>query len=290
VVVALSVACAIFYGAADFCGGLAARRMPAVAVLVWSQAVGFVLLLAVLPFIPGVLHLSDFGWGAACGVAGAAAVGLLYRALAVGTMGVVSPITAVLAAAIPVAFALFHGDRPAPLALTGIALALVAVVLVSAVAPETPDGVDAPLARSPKPRRFPPGIPEALGAGLAFGCFFIAFAQTHTDSGLYPLISTRVTSLALLACGGLALRLPLRVHRPGVLIVALCGSMDMAANILYVLAVHRGALSIVAVITSLYPVATVALAAIMLRERLVPVQWAGVAIALSGVLCIALAR
>jgi drug/metabolite transporter (DMT)-like permease len=290
VVVALSVACAIFYGAADFCGGLAARRMPAVAVLVWSQAVGFVILLAVMPFIPGVPHPSDFGWGAACGVAGAAAVGLLYRALAVGTMGVISPITAVLAAAVPVTFAFFHGDRPAPIALVGIGLALVAVVLVSAVAPMPPEGADAPLARSPKPHRFPPGIPEALGAGLAFGFFFIAFAQTHTDSALYPLLSTRVTSLALLASGGLALRLPLRVHRPGMRILFLCGSMDMAANILYVLAVHRGALSIVAVITSLYPVATVALAAAMLRERLVPVQWVGVAIALTGVICIALAR
>ena len=137
-VVALSVACAIFYGAADFCGGLAARRMPAVAVLVWSQAVGFVILLAVLPFIPGVPHLADFGYGAACGIAGAAAVGLLYRALAVGTMGVISPITAVLAAAVPVTFAFFRGDRPALIALVGIGLALVAVVLVSAVAPRRP--------------------------------------------------------------------------------------------------------------------------------------------------------
>ena len=115
--------------------------------LVWSQAIGFVILLAVMPFIPGVPHLSDFGWGAACGVAGAAAVGLLYRALAVGTMGVISPITAVLAAAVPVTFAFFRGDRPAPIALVGIGLALVAVVLVSAVAPMPPDGEDAPLAR-----------------------------------------------------------------------------------------------------------------------------------------------
>ena len=289
-VVALSVACALVYGAADFCGGLAARRMPAVVVLVWSQIVGFVVLLAVLPFTPGVPHPSDFAWGAACGVAGAGAVGLLYRALAIGTMGVVSPITAVLAAAVPVTFAFFHGDRPAPLALTGIGFALIAVVLVSAVAPEPPSSDDAPLARAPKQYRFAPGIPAALGAGLAFGLFFIAFAQTHTDSGLYPLVSTRVTSLAILVGGGLALRLPLRVHRPGLRIVALCGSLDMAANVLYVLAVHRGALSIVAVITSLYPVATVALAAAMLRERLVPVQWAGVAIALAGVICIALAR
>jgi len=136
VVVALSVACALFYGAADFCGGLAARRMPAVAVLVWSQAIGFVILLAVMPFIPGVPHLSDFGWGAACGVA-ARPPSDCYTARSRSHHGVISPITAVLAAAVPVTFAFFRGDAGADRA-RGNRLALVAVVLVSAVAPMPP--------------------------------------------------------------------------------------------------------------------------------------------------------
>ena len=288
-VVALSVACAVFYGAADFCGGLATRRMPTFVVVVWSQAVGLLVLLAALPLVGGVPRASDLAWGLACGVAGAIAVATLYRALAVGTMGVVSPITAVLAAAVPVVFALVRGDRPATLALGGIALALVAVVLVS-VAPPSQNQADAPLARIPKPNLLGPGIPEALVAGCAFGFLFIALAQTHAGAGLYPLLSMRVTSHAVLAGTGLAVRAPLRIHRPGLGIVALCGGMDMGSNILFIVAVHSGALSIVAVISSLYPAATVALAAALLHERLGAVQWAGVILALAGVACIALAR
>lgn len=289
-VVALSVACAVFYGAADFCGGLATRRMPTFVVVVWSQAVGLMVLLAALPLVGGAPRASDLAWGLACGVAGAVAVATLYRALAVGTMGVVSPITAVLAAAVPVAFALVRGDRPAQLALGGIALALLAVILVS-VAPPTPNqDADAPLARMPKPNLLGPGIPEALVAGCAFGFLFIALAQTHAGAGLYPLLSMRLTSLAVLAGTGFAVHAPLRIHRPGLPLVALCGGMDMGSNILFIVAVHTGALSVVAVISSLYPAATVALAAALLHERLGGVQWSGVVLALAGIACIALAR
>lgn len=290
-VVALSLAAALVYGAADFCGGLATRRSSAFAVVVWSQAAGLLILVPALLVIPGVPGPGDLAWGAACGIAGAFAVGLLYRGLAIGVMGVVSPITAVLAAAIPVAWAVARGERPAPAALIGIACALVAVVMVSASTPRpTTDEEDAPLAR-PLPRhRFPPGIPEALGAGTAFGFFFIALAQTHAEAGLYPLLATRLTSLAVLTAAALVLRRSLHVGRPGLRTVACAGVLDMGANVLYVLAAHAGPLSIAAVITSLYPAGTVALAALVLHERLVPVQWAGVAMAFAGVLCISLGR
>ncbi|MBV9408536.1 MAG: EamA family transporter [Candidatus Eremiobacteraeota bacterium] len=287
-VVALSLVAALVYGAADFFGGLATRRHAALVVVVWSQVAGVAVLLAALAVVPGVPHASDFGWGAACGAAAAFAVALLYRGLAVGVMGVVSPITAVLAATIPVVFAIARGERPALLALAGIVLALVAVVMVSAATHEpTAAEQDAPLAR---PRRLPPGIPEALGAGIAFGVFLIALAQTHADGGLYPLLTTRATSLAIMVAGALVLRRSLRAARPGRGMIVACGVLDMGANVFFVLAVHTGALAIVAVITALYPAATVALAALLLRERLAPVQWAGVALAFAGVLCISLAR
>jgi drug/metabolite transporter (DMT)-like permease len=93
-----------------------------------------------------------------------------------------------------------------------------------------------------------------------------------------------------LAGTGFAVRAPLRIHRPGLPLVALCGGMDMGSNILFIVAVHTGALSVVAVISSLYPAATVALAAALLHERLGAVQWSGVVLALVGVACIALAR
>ncbi len=290
-VVALALGAALFYGAGDFCGGLASRRRSTLAVVVWSQAAGLVVLAAVMPFVPGVPRAVDIGWGTLCGIAGAMAIGLFYRALAVGVMGVVSPLTAVLAAAVPVGWAFARGERPAPLAVLGIGCALAAVVLVSA-APARRSGSDdaAPLARAPRFHRLPPGIPEALAAGVAFGFFFIALAQTHADAGLYPLLGVRLTSLAVLAGGGLLLRRPLQVARPGFAAIGLTGVLDMTANVLYVIAVHAGALSIVAVLTSLYPAATIALAALVLHERLAPIQWLGVAVAFSGVLCISLAR
>jgi drug/metabolite transporter (DMT)-like permease len=287
--VALALASALFYGAADFCGGLAARRASTFAVVVWSQLLGlvFVLLPAML-VVPGVARAGDAGWGVACGVAGAVAIGLLYRGLAVGVMGIVSPITAVLAAAVPVAFAVATGERPAPIATAGIALALAAVVLVSA---SPPAAAAAALAtHGPRALRLPPGVPEALGAGAAFGFFFIALARTHADAGLYPLLAMRITSIAVLAAGALLLRRPLRVARPAARTVVLAGALDMLANVAYVLAAHGGPLSVVAVVTSLYPAGTVALAAIVLHERLVLVQRFGVALALAGVVCIALAR
>jgi drug/metabolite transporter (DMT)-like permease len=271
-------------------GGLASRRASSIAVVVWSQAVGFGVLLLALPFVPGVAHTGDLGWGVACGIAGAFAIALLYRGLAIGVMGVVSPITAVLAAALPLAWGIARGERPTPVALIGIACALVAVVLVSAATPKRGTDQDAPLARAARAHRFPPGVPEALGAGAAFGFFFIALAQTHRDAGLWPLVATRVASLAILALGTFALRLRLRVTAPSARTIVLAGALDMGANLAYVGAVHTGALSIAAVVTSLYPAGTVALAAILLHERLVPVQWTGVALALTGVVCIALAR
>lgn len=283
----LALAAAAAYGAADFCGGLASRRTSADAVVVWSQALGLVVLLIAMPFFPGVPRLSDVVLGAFCGVGGALAVALLYRALAIGVMGVISPLTAVLAAAFPVLWALAHGERPGPLALTGIVLALVAVVLISVGAPA--GNQDAPLARAPRRHPFPPGVASAIAAGIAFGFFFVILAQTHRDAGLYPLLGTRVVSLGLLMLAALALRRPLRVARPGLRTIMLAGALDMTANVLYVAASHRGALSIVAVLTSLYPAGTVALAATVLKERLVRTQWLGVAAAFGGVACISLA-
>ncbi len=206
-------------------------------------------------------------------------------------MGVVSPITAVLAAALPVGWGIARGERP-PGAGAGRDR-LRARRGRAGLRRRPPGRPRGPRRRPPAPSargRIPPGIPEALGAGLAFGFLFIALAQARAGAGLYPLLTMRVLSLLLLVGGAFALRRPLSIVRPGRATVALCGALDMAANVLYVLAVHAGALSIVAVLSSLYPAATVALAAFVLRERLVRVQWAGVAAAFAGVLCISLAR
>ncbi len=265
------------YGAADFLGGLASRRTTTLAVVVWSQAAGFLLLAAALPLVPGVLHVGDLAWGALCGVIGATAVGLLYRGLAIGAMGVVSPITAVLAAALPVAYGTLRNARPSTLAGVGIAIAIVAVVLISWAPPASRDHA----------RR---GLPEAIGAGALFGAFFIVLAQVRADAGLWPLVGARTASFVVLGCGGRLLGAPLRPARDAVAIIVAGGVCDMLANVLYVIAVHGGMLAIVAVLTALYPASTVALAAIFLRERLRPLQWSGVVFALAGVALISAGR
>ncbi|HEY4439853.1 MAG TPA: EamA family transporter [Candidatus Elarobacter sp.] len=287
--IVLALACALVYGAADFLGGVAARRVSALAVVVWSQAVGLVVLVPALLILGGSPRPVDLAIGAACGVAGGFAVALLYRGLAIGTMGVVSPITAVLAAAVPVAYAIARGERPAPLAIAGIACALAAVVLVSAATPKPTEAEqDAPIARPRRRHRFPPGIPEAIGAGTAFGFLFIGLAATSAQAGFFPMLAMRVMSLGLIVGGALVLRQSLHVARPTFRTIAWAGALDMSANVLFIVAAHNGPLAIVAVLTSLYPAGTVALAAFALRERLVAVQWVGVVLAFAGVICIAL--
>jgi drug/metabolite transporter (DMT)-like permease len=288
--IAIALVAALVYGSSDFIGGLASRRASTIGVVVCSQGMGLIVLAIALPLAGGHPVAGDFAWGAACGVAGAVAIAALYRGLAIGTMGVVSPLSAVLGASIPMLYGIaVHGERPSWLAYAGIAAALVAVVCVSA-AGDAPDHTQHAVA----PRRYfglPAGVPEALVAGVAFGFFFIALAQTRSDAGMYPLLAARLTSVALLAIGGIAFGgvANVSIPRASIPLVLLCGALDMLANILYVIAAHSGLLAIVAVLTSLYPAATVGLAAIVLRERLRALQWAGVALALGGAIAIAAA-
>src|SRR5215472_13953942 len=128
--VAFSLIAALFYGAADFCGGFAAKKAPVLTVTVVSQFAGLIVLCAALPFFPGAFHRDDFLWGALAGLCGGAGIALLYHALSIGKMGVVSPVTAVVGAALPVAASAAFGQHLATLQLVGIGCALVAIVLI----------------------------------------------------------------------------------------------------------------------------------------------------------------
>ncbi len=225
---------------------------------------------AALPFLPGALHVQDLAWGALCGVIGAAAVGLLYRGLAIGTMGVVSPITAVLSALLPIGFGLARRQFPTTEAWTGIGLALIAVTAIAAQPPASTD-------------RATRGLAEALGAGMLFGLFFIVLAQTRSDAGLFPLVGARAASLVVFLMVALVLRANIVPSHNALAATAAGGVFDMLANVLYLLAAHRGMLAIVAVLTALYPASTVALAALVLHERLRALQWVGVGVALVAV-------
>jgi drug/metabolite transporter (DMT)-like permease len=275
--VALALAAALLYGAADFCGGIASRRTPAATVVVLSQFAGAVVLAVAWLAIPGAGHfyLADAFWGVWAGIAGGAAIAALYAALAVGRMGVVSPITAVVGASFPVVVGLALGERPSASALVGVALAFVAVALVSANAETKTISLREP------------GLGAALLAGVAIGALYIFLSRGHPDAGLARLAVTRVVSIVFLCAYAVARRESLRPAPNSLRLILGAGALDMGANVLYVLATRSGLLSIVAVLTSLYPASTVFLARLILHEKLGAAQWAGVALAAVAVVLIA---
>ncbi|MEO6913324.1 MAG: DMT family transporter [Candidatus Baltobacteraceae bacterium] len=275
--IALGLFAAAFYGAADFCGGFATRRSSMFAVAILSQAVGFAILLVIIPFFPGHAGRIDYFWGLLAGVCGGLGLALLYHALSIGKMGVVSPITAVLAASLPVFVGVVRGEHLSPAQMLGIGVALAAVVLIS-ISTEDEGKIEFASA----------GVREAILSGLVLGGFYLFLAQAGPHAGLYPLIAARLGSIGFLLLVAVLLHQSVRPARGAVRLIAVAGSLDMTANALYVLATFAGYLSIAAVLTSLYPASTVLLARVVLKERLQPIQWLGVALALVGVGLIAL--
>lgn len=273
--VALALAAALVYGAADFLGGLASRRTAAAAVVVLSQVAGIVILGLAWLVLPGHFYAADVVFGVLAGVAGGIAIAALYAALAIGRMGVVSPITAVVGASVPVIVGLGSGERPTGAALAGLAAALIAVTLVSA-------GGD--LRRFSIAER---GVGLALLSGLGIGALYVFLARGHPDAGLARLAVARLVSIVLLSAYVIARGESLRPAPGSLRLILVAGALDMSANVLYVFSTRYGLLAIVAVITSLYPASTVFLARIVLRERLTAVQWVGLAFAAGGVALIA---
>ena len=274
--VTLALASAAFYGAADFLGGMASKRADAVVVTFVAQAAGLVLLALLMPVLPSSAPLpADYVWGAVAGLAGSAGVALLYRALAIGTMSIVAPITAVCAAAVPVIVALALGERPGVRAGVGIVLAALAIVLLSRM-----ESVES------APRRTQPAVSLAFVSGVAVGRFFLCLAQTSDDAGLWPLIVGRSVSVPLFGVMAMTTGRSLRVEARVTRTAAGCGTVDMLANALYLVATRYGPLSLVATLASLYPASTVLLARVTLGERLSRSQALGVASALVAVVLI----
>jgi drug/metabolite transporter (DMT)-like permease len=278
----LATLSAVCYGAADFTGGMVTRRVAAIPVVLLSQASGLVLVGLTLPLLPAAApQVADLWWGAAAGLAGGVGVALLYHALAIGTMSVVAPTTAVAAVAIPVITSLALGERPGGLAVVGIMLGVASIALVS-----RSTGMPAEQGSSIGRTARPSGVGAALASGVAIGLFLLALAQTRPASGLWPLLMARVASVTLFATvavvGRRALRMPVRLAA----LAAGGGGLDMLANTLYLLAAQLGPLSPVVTLSSLYPASTVLLARGLLGERLNAWQTAGVASAVVAVVLI----
>jgi uncharacterized membrane protein len=271
----LGLLSAIVYGSADFFGGVASRRIGAVRTTAVGAVAGLVLLLIALPIAGGTWSASAVGWGALSGVVGAAAVGLLYACLAIGPMSILSPLTALVSALVPAAWGLIGGDRFAPIGYLAIGLALVAVVLVGFV-PE--EGAVRPSTRA---------LGMAVAAGAMIGVFLILLDQTPEDSGVVPLLANRAVNGAIMwaVVGVLVLRARRwalggpRLEGRGVGIAAGGGALDASANLLILTGLRLGDLTTMSVLVALYPAGTILLAALVLRERVAPVQWVGLVLA-----------
>jgi drug/metabolite transporter (DMT)-like permease len=266
------------FGAADFLGGMATRRGSTVAVVVSSQTAGLLIVLAALPFLPhSFLTPRDALWGCAAGLAGGAGVGLLYYGLATAPMTIVAPVTAVAAVVVPVGVGLALGEKLSAPTSAGIVLAGVAIGLVS----QSGSGA-AHVTRETAIR----ALRLALPAGLVVGLFLVALQRTPATAGLWPLVAARFVSISLFAIAALIVRQPVLMPRPAVVTAVAGGSLDMIANVLYLLAVRQGQLSVIATLASLYPASTVLLARFVLGERVTARQAIGIAGAFAAIVLI----
>jgi uncharacterized membrane protein len=276
----LSLLAALGYGVSDFIGGLAARRTDVLRVVLVSYPLGLVGMLVVTPLFGGSPTLSSLLIGAASGVVSGCAILWFYAALAAGPMSVVSPLTSLLVAGLPLGVGMLWGERPGPIALAGAGLAVVAVVLVSR---QQNSAVD-----EGSPVRFTPKVAWlTAGSGTAFAVYFVLLDQVGTDTGMWPLLMSRASAAALvLVVAGVTGQLRPPSGAPLKLAMA-AGLLDVLANGAFLYALRAGLLSIVSVVTSLYPAATVLLARIVLGERTGWIQRIGLFLAAAAVAMIA---
>jgi drug/metabolite transporter (DMT)-like permease len=269
--VVFGLAAALSWGSSDFCGGLASRRVHATTVVIAGNTVGIALLVASAlitsePFPASV----DLLWGGLAGLAGVLGLIAFYTALASGKMGIAAPVSAVLTATLPVLFSALTAALPSLPQLAGFVLALLAIALIS-----RPERADAGRSR---------GIGLAVLAGCGFGCFFILISRVSAGATFWPLAVARLAAVAFLL---VVMRLRRQKALSGVRRVAplvlLAGTLDATGNTFFVLAAHSGRLDVAAILSSLYPAATVLLAAFVLRERVTRMQAAGIVLVLLAI-------
>ena len=269
------LASAASWGSGDFSGGLATRRSNVYGVVIGSQFVGLLLLVGLaLIYAEPLPPSGDLLIGAVAGLIGGVGLMALYQGLAVGRMGVVAPIAAILSAALPVLVGTFAEGLPAIPQLAGFALALVAVWLITR-------------GKGALPIQWRElGLPVV--AGLGFGLFLVLIDQASETSVFWSLAAARVASLAILITIAAVLGRRIVPAREQLGLVLLSGVGDAAGNTFYTLAAQLGRMDIAAILSSLYPAATVLLARFVLHEQLTLRQWAGLLIALAAVVLIAL--
>lgn len=271
--VIFGLASAATWGVGDFSGGLATRRVPVMTVALLSQVAGLILLvLLALLWGENLPSAEDIGWGGLAGIIGWIGLMALYRAMAIGQMGMAAPVAAVLSASLPVTVGVATQGWPDLSHQLGFVLAVVGIWFISR--PQQTEGR-------------PAGLGLAIIAGLCFGGFLICIAQVQTNAVFWPLVAARAASIAIMLATTL-IGQKLALPAPSVLpLILLTGAMDAGGNAFFVLAEQAGHLDVAATLASLYPATTVILAMSVLKERLVWWQSLGVLLALISVPLIA---
>ena len=266
---ALSLGAAAVWGGGDFAGGIATKRANVFRVVAGAHACGLLLMLLLAwatrePFPP----LPSLQWGVVAGVSGAFGIAALYKALAIGRMGIVAPVASVITGILPVLVGIREEGMPDHIQLAGFALALLSIGLVA-----RPDGeIDTHR-----------GLGLAVLAGVMFGLFLVAGKQAGHHGVFWPLVAARTASTLLMLTVVAFLPRDTRSLRGALVPILLSGLLDSAANAMFIAATRHGRLDVAAVLSSLYPASTVILARVLLKERLSATQNAGIVGALLSV-------
>ncbi|GIK29078.1 MAG: DMT family transporter [Anaerolineae bacterium] len=271
----LGLASGLLWGTGDFFGGVASRRISAYTVVFYGQIIGTAMLLVIVLLIGLPLpSAGDLALGSGAGIFGAVGLLFFYRALSTSKMSAAAPVTAVMAAAIPVVFGFALEGMPQIVQIIGMGLAFAAIALIAR------EGGGRTTAFSEL--RLP------LLAGFGFGMYLVLIARASGDSALWPIVAGRFTSITIVGVIGWRLgKLP-RPNRAELRLIAASGVFDTLGNTLYGLSAQVGRDAVAAVLSSLYPAATVTWAWVLLKERLRKHQLIGVAFALAAVVLIAL--
>jgi len=276
----LAIISAALFGAGDFLGGLASRKTRIFSVIAIAHLIGLFFILLLAPFMAEEFLLNDFFRGAVAGILGLIGIAFIFHALQRGPMTVVAPITSIASAVIPVIWGTAYGENLSSLHIVGICIGLVSILLVSQARSEA--------IQSDKSRALPPWlITESLLSGLCFAGFYIVIDGTSGSSEPWPLVAARLTSVCCLLAIGIFSNKTFRVSSSVLPLVLWSGILDTVANLTFLMATNRGMLSIVSVLTSLYPATTVILAKWVLKEHLTRIQIFGLFGALTATALIA---
>ena len=273
--VVLALVSSVAYGLTDFLGGLAARRAHIFLVGSITQPLGLVVLLLVAPLVGGVVTADVWLWGAISGVGGAAAYVTLFRALAIGPMSVASPVSALVAVVLPVMAGVVFGERLPVLGWIGIAVGMLSVLMVSQVHEDAPHPVSLRV------------VALSIAAGAFISVFLVALERAPEDSGLWPLVVVRIVTSTLLVAAAVASRVVARPSREVLWLGGVSTLLDVLATAAFMFATREGLLTVVAVITALYPAATVLMARLVLKEHLQAMQRVGLGLAALSVAVLA---